>query len=201
MEADERAAADRNAGRSAGHHIVIAGPVVALVVPNGAHDGQLVGHAGQPFHVLRILDARHLGVDRLEFTPYFFRSLRLGIERFVMRRPAIHPDQDAASFGLRSRLRSRGVRREPQEIDKARAQRRAEAELQCVATGQALAVTMDRHVYSRQSNTKYEARNTKQNRNSKHKCPKQFASRIRISQFVFVSYFELRISCFPPSIV
>ena len=64
MKADERAAADRNARRRAGHHVVVAGAVVALVVADRADDAQLVADRGQPLHVLGKVDAGNLGGDR-----------------------------------------------------------------------------------------------------------------------------------------
>ena len=64
VEADERAAADRDPRRGAGHHVVVARAVVALVVADRPHDGELVGDRRQPLHVLGEVDAGDLGGDR-----------------------------------------------------------------------------------------------------------------------------------------
>ena len=66
MKADEGAAANRDARRSAGHHVMVAGTVIALVVANGAHDGQLVGNRTEALQVLREVDAGYPGLDRIE---------------------------------------------------------------------------------------------------------------------------------------
>ena len=63
MEADERPAADRNARRRTGHHVVVAGAVVALVVADRADDGQLVACRRERLHMLGEEDAGHLGGD------------------------------------------------------------------------------------------------------------------------------------------
>ena len=46
VERHKRSAADRDARRGAGHQVVVAGPVIALVVADRADHSQLVGEAG-----------------------------------------------------------------------------------------------------------------------------------------------------------
>ena len=61
MEADERAAADRNPRRGAGHHVVVAGAVVALVVADRADDRRTCRRSpASRCHVLREVHAGDL---------------------------------------------------------------------------------------------------------------------------------------------
>ncbi len=97
VKADEGAAADRDARRSAGHHVVVAGAVVALVVADGAHHGQLVGDARRA--ACRCCEKSMPGTacaDGLELAADLLRRFRLGVEGLVVRRPAVQPDEDAA---------------------------------------------------------------------------------------------------------
>ena len=123
MKADERSAADRNPRWRAGHHVMVAGAVVPLVVADRADDGQLVGDAGQPGHVLREVHAGDLGLDRRELAADLGRRVGLGIERLEVRRPAIHPDQDATGRALGRRRLSAGQRSHPQQVHEAAARR------------------------------------------------------------------------------
>ncbi len=105
VEADERAASDRDPWRSAGHHVVVARPVVALVVSNRSNDRQIVRDGGQPSHQLREVDPGRLGCDRAELTADLGRGLRLWIKRLVVTRSPIHPNQNAG-VGLSLSARS-----------------------------------------------------------------------------------------------
>ena len=64
MEADERAAADGNARRGAGHHVVVARAVVALVVADRADHRELVEAAASFVMCSEKKHARHGGRDR-----------------------------------------------------------------------------------------------------------------------------------------
>ncbi len=141
MKADERAAADRNPRRRAGHHVVIAGAVVPLVVANRADDRQLVGDAGQPRHVLREVDAGHLGADGLELAANLGRRVGLGIERLEVRRPAVHPNQDATRRPFRWRAASARRPSQPQQVDQAAAGQHAQPQLQAIAARHSFAVS------------------------------------------------------------
>src|SRR5262249_45831310 len=79
VEADEGAAADRDARRGAGHHVVVAGAVVALVVADRPHHRELVGHGGQARHVLGEVDALDPRGDGLELAAVLRRGRRLGV--------------------------------------------------------------------------------------------------------------------------
>ena len=133
VKADERSATDRDPRRRSGHHVMIAGPVIPLVVADRADHGRLVGDARQPRHDLRVVDAGDLRPDHAELAANLGRRVRLGVEGLVMRRPAVHPDEDAAA-----RRRSLGARRgaEADEIGEAGPGESAQAELQGVATRQ-----------------------------------------------------------------
>ncbi len=61
MKTDEGTATDGNAWWSAGHHVMIAGSVVALVVTDRSNDRVLVSHRGQLGQMLADLNARHVG--------------------------------------------------------------------------------------------------------------------------------------------
>src|SRR5689334_9344967 len=91
MEADEGSAGDRNSRRSPGHHVMIAGSVVVLVVADRADDRKLVQAGSQLGHVLGELHARYGGVDGLKVAADFGRSLRLGVEGLEVSWSAIHP--------------------------------------------------------------------------------------------------------------
>ena len=102
MKADKRAAADRDARRRAGHHVVIARAVIALIVADRADDGQLVGDVREPLHVLRELDARRARLDWLKLAADLARGVWFRVERLVMGGAAVHPDEDAASRDWRA---------------------------------------------------------------------------------------------------
>ena len=52
MKADKRSTPDRNAGRGTGHHVVIAGSMIALIMPNGSNQGVLVEDPSKIHHML-----------------------------------------------------------------------------------------------------------------------------------------------------
>jgi len=99
MKADERPAADRNSRGGPGHHVVVAGSVVPLVVADGADDGELVEARRQLRHVLAELDAGDFRRDGGEVAADFGGGIGFGIEGLEMRGTAVHPNEDAA-FGL-----------------------------------------------------------------------------------------------------
>ena len=96
MEADVGTASDRNPGWGSGRHVVVACPVVALFMADGADERKLVRDACQARHVLANLHARCFGRNRVELATHFTGSFGLRIEGFVVCRPAIEPNQDAA---------------------------------------------------------------------------------------------------------
>ncbi len=108
VEADKRPATDRDSRRRAGHHIMITCAVVPLVVADRPDDRELVGDRRQLRQVFRERDAGDLGVDGVERPPDLARGVGLGIERLVMARPAVHPDQDAACRTRPGRIRASG---------------------------------------------------------------------------------------------
>ena len=57
------------------------------------------------------------------------RGVRLGIERLVVRRPAVHPDQDAARRPLRGGYAGCPAGPQPQHVDEAAAGQHAQAQL------------------------------------------------------------------------
>ena len=95
METDKRAAPDRNPRRRTGHHVMVAGTMIALVVPYRPDDGKFVRDRSHLFHVLGIVNAADLGLNRLELAADFNRSQRLGVESLVVGRTAIQPNQNA----------------------------------------------------------------------------------------------------------
>ena len=139
MEADEGAAADRDARRGAGHHVVVAGAVVALVVADRADDRQLVGDGRQARQVLREVDAGNLRVDRRELAAEFLRRVRLGIEGFVVGGAAVQPDQDAA-VRLAVESARTGAGTAAAERGQAAAEDAAQTELKTVAASDAVAI-------------------------------------------------------------
>ena len=106
MERHERAASNRHRGGRAGHHVMIAAAVVRVLVADRADNCELVGGLGQIRHRFAELDARHGSGNRLELAANLGRRIGLGIERLVMRRPAVEPDHDAIDL-LAGRLRHR----------------------------------------------------------------------------------------------
>ena len=97
MKAHKRPTAHGNPGRGAGHHIVVACPMIALIVADGADDGQLVGNRGQLRQFLTVMDTGNAGLNRVEFPSDLFGSVRFGVECLVVGRASIEPDQDARS--------------------------------------------------------------------------------------------------------
>ena len=146
VKAHEGPATDRNAGRGAGHHVMIAGPVIALVMADRADDRQFVGDRPQSHHVLRQLHPGDTGVDRLELASELRRGGRFGVEGFVMSRATVHPDQDAAFGPPHRRLATLpGGALQSKGIGQAAAEQGPEAELQAVSPGATLAVGLACH--------------------------------------------------------
>ena len=73
---------------------VAAGVVQVAVGAERADDGDLVGDGGGARQQLAEVDARHGRLDRLEFAADFGGRVRLGVERLVLRRPALEPEED-----------------------------------------------------------------------------------------------------------
>ena len=132
MEADERPAADRDARRSPGHHVVVAGPVVALIVADRTHEGDLVHQPGQLLHVLREDDAWHFGGERFELAANLARCSGLGVERLVVGRPTVHPDEDARLGNRLGLVAFTGLG--TQGSSQSAAEQCAEPDLQAIAT-------------------------------------------------------------------
>src|SRR4029077_367375 len=84
MKTDECAATDGNPWRRAGHHVMISGPVVRLIVPDRANDGELVGASGEPGQCFAELHTRRPRLDWRQLPSDLNRSFRLGVERFEM---------------------------------------------------------------------------------------------------------------------
>ena len=77
----------RGTGSVAGEHVVRAAFVSRLTMRHRADDGQLVGDVGRlDERVAKQLTANLRG-DLLHLTSVFNRSVRLGIERFLMSHP------------------------------------------------------------------------------------------------------------------
>ena len=129
MEADKRAAADRDPRRGAGHHVMVAGAVVALVVAHRTDDGELVSDLRQLGHVLGELDPRHARRDRRKLTTDLGRGIGLGVEGLEVRRAAIHPDQNAVGGGTPRRIGRPRCADEAKEIEKAPPGKSADAQL------------------------------------------------------------------------
>ena len=121
---------------AAGHHVVVAGAVIVLVVANRADDRQLVADGRQPRHVLGEEDSGDLRVDRLELAANFGRSVGLGIEGFEVARPAVQPESGCSSSWRLDAVA--GNRPQPQGIDQAAPQQRPQPQLQAVARGRFL---------------------------------------------------------------
>ena len=156
MKTHKRTTAHRYAGRGAGHHIMIAGPVVPLIVANGTHNRQFVCNRSQFGQLLTIVYARNAGLDRVEFPPDLFRSIWLGVKGFIMCRATVKPDEDTRGglcthdFRLRNRSRSqlgriRGKPPQSKKIRKAQASGRRKAKLQAIAATNPFAIIVDGH--------------------------------------------------------
>ena len=126
------------------HHVVVAGAVVALVVADGADDGELVGDGGELFHGLGEVDAGDIRFNRLVVAPDFLGGVGLGIEGLVVAGAAVHPDEDAARLGLGDAV-ERGAAAEAEGIDQATADEGAQAESEAVSAGDRFAVAVDGH--------------------------------------------------------
>jgi hypothetical protein len=117
---------------------MVAAAVIRVFVANGTYNRELVGGLGEIRHRLAELHAGNRGGDRLELTANLRRCIGLGIERFVMRWPAIEPDQDAVDLlatGLGGHGgRHGGVRSQAEYVRQPEPQQAADAELQKVST-------------------------------------------------------------------
>ena len=80
--------------RIAGEHPVAAHVVVVVVRVHGADDGNLVGNASRSRKEFAELRAGHRGLNRFERAANFDRCVRLRVERFVLRRPTLQPQED-----------------------------------------------------------------------------------------------------------
>src|SRR5690349_19492891 len=98
MESDKCTALHRHRCRRAGHHVVITPAMVWVFVADGTDDGQLIGNLGQVGNDLAKLNSGDRGGNRTELAADFLGRIRLGVERLVMRRPAIHPDENAVDL-------------------------------------------------------------------------------------------------------
>ena len=109
MEADEGAATDGDARWCAGHHVVIARTMVALVMAYRSDDRVLVRDASELWQVFADLDPWNVGVDRLELTADFDRSFGLGVKGYEVGGATIHPYQDAAGRFLSRTIQGAGA--------------------------------------------------------------------------------------------
>ena len=91
----------------AGHHQVVGRRMAAVERIEVTHHGEPSQLGREVRHVLAELHARLHRVDHAELAPNFFASVRLGIERVVMTRPAARPDEDGVhvSGGMAGRRR------------------------------------------------------------------------------------------------
>ena len=116
-------------------------PVVALIVPDRAHDGDFVRHFRKLCQMLGKLHAGDAGFDRSELAADFLGGFGLGVEGFVMRRPAVEPHQNAAlGLGFLRRLRFPRLSPQPEQIDQTAAQNCSQPELQTIAASGAFTV-------------------------------------------------------------
>jgi hypothetical protein len=117
---------------------MVAAAVIRIFVANGTYNREFVGGLGEIRHHLAELHAGNRGGDRLELAANLRRRIGLGIERLVMRWPAIEPDQNAINLlatGLAGqRRRPCGIRSQPEQIRQPESQQTANAELQEVST-------------------------------------------------------------------
>ena len=147
VKADESSTAHRDPGRRPGHHVMVPGTVVSLVVANGPDQGPAIERGGQLGHVLGEADSRNTGGDRVEFTPNFSRGIRLGVKCFEVSRAAVHPDQDAAGGRGRTGCSVPGGQSlAPQCIDQPSSEQASQSELQAVSPREPLAITRITHV-------------------------------------------------------
>ncbi len=68
--------------------------MLVAVVMQAANDGEAVGHLRQIRQQFADIETGHAGRNRLEGAAIVFGRVRLQIECFQMRRPAIRPEQD-----------------------------------------------------------------------------------------------------------
>src|SRR5262245_12746304 len=118
MKADERSATNGNPRRTARHHVMVAGTVVALFMSNRSNHGELVRAGGQAWQCFAKLNAGNLGGNRRQLPADLGRRIWLRVEGFEMRRATVQPNQNAA-LGRRtnSGRRSLGrMRTQPQEF-------------------------------------------------------------------------------------
>ena len=141
MESDECAAGDRYRSRRAGHHIMIAAAVVWIFVANGSDDSELVRNRSQLGNAFRKLDSRHFRGNRLELATNIGRRVRLWIERLVVRRAAIHPDENAVYILCAATGRDGlGIRAQPHQIAQPQPDQAAKPHLNEIAAAHSAAV-------------------------------------------------------------
>src|SRR5436190_9355300 len=141
MESDERSAGDRYRCGHAGHHVVIPAAMVRIFVADGTNHGELVRDFCEFRDGFAELNAWNFCRDGFEFATNFGRGVRLGIERFIMRRAAVHPDEDAVNVFSRAFAPGfRAVRAESKKIAESKAERATQADLDEIAPGHATTV-------------------------------------------------------------
>ena len=145
MERHERTARDRHRRRHAGHHVMIAAAVIRVLVANRADDRELVGHARKLGNALAKMDTGNLRGNGFKLAANLGRRVRLGIERFVMRRATILPNEDAIDVlpaNSRRQLRTglSTIRPQPQQITEAEAEHAAQAKLDEIPASYSVAI-------------------------------------------------------------
>src|SRR4051794_37330199 len=98
MKGHKRAATDWHRSRGAGHQIMISTAMVWVFMAYGPDNRDLIGDLGQIRDHFAEVNARNGGRNGFVLSPDLRWSVRLGIKCFVVRRPPIHPDQDAVDL-------------------------------------------------------------------------------------------------------
>ena len=91
----QRLAARAGGVQQAGEVVVHPHAVRVAVVVGGTNDGEMLRVASQHRQVFADLDSGNAGGDRIEIAPIADVGVRLHIERFLLRRPTGHIQQDA----------------------------------------------------------------------------------------------------------
>ena len=82
---------------------MVASTVVWVLVADRANDGHLVERLGQPRHSLAELNTRDRGWNGIKFTAHIGWGVWLRVERLIMRRSTIEPDEDTVNL-IRTRF-------------------------------------------------------------------------------------------------